>query len=646
MITIFKTFAETTSPISWELDKMLNRIKNPKEETRRLVDSIRTEKDGKQKKLLKSKLACILFSGKFASRKDSDCKEHSGYAVVDFDNVPSVDSLKNKLKLIPYCKAAFTSPSGNGVKAVVRIPKSILFHRENYESMIDDLGSQLNTPPECFDKTSKNISRICYISYDLDIYIASTASCYNPPKKKQEVVGVDYNKINIAANMIRLANDGEKHATLYNASRLIGGYIASGMIEEVFAIQVLENEIQNKNIDDFESAKRTIRDGIAEGKKMPLYEREAMEKTASLEEAKVRLVHNVRRYEFLTDLREDRDSVMKYKTDGFRKGQETGHELFDEHFLFKEGDFNVVLGHANVGKSYFMWWLMILSAVRLDWCWIVYTTENKVHQVKKKLIEFRASKSIDNMSIPEVNAHMDWLDDKFSFIRIDRFYNATDVIDYARILLDKKEYKGFLIDPYNSLSIDKDLWKEVGSNRHEYDYAISAMFVNFCDENNISIYLNAHAISEALRRKHPKSRKDEIPHRYEGHPMPPENADIEGGGKFVNRVTGFFMVVHRYLYDSEDWNITKVEIKKVKDTETGGSNTKYESPINFRMTDGMTGYADDYEFPRQTNPIKRHFKESTKQIEIQQEDQKPVMFTTKHEIPSHPFGDEADDSEF
>jgi hypothetical protein len=598
-VTVFKDFSDTKRPQHVEFSAVIKQLSSPKQSFIDLVESIRSEKDDKKRKVLKAKLPCILFSGEFSERNDKSLIQHSGLAVVDFDHVGDVMVLKDKLKLIDYVSAAFTSPSGDGVKAVVSIPRSIDFHRENYDAMMEDLEGRLNIPKEKFDKTSKNESRICYASYDPDTYYNSNPKCFTK-LKKVKVVHVDYNKINIAVNMIRLAHDGEKHSTLLKAAKLMGGYIASGMIEELFATQVLETEISNKNISDFKGAKKTIQDGLAYGKTMPIYETEEIESGATVGFLRIKLQSPSRRYEFLTDNSEDRADIMRYRTGGFKMGLTTGHIELDKYFRFKEGEFNVMLGHANVGKSFFMWWLMAVSSRLHGWKWIVYSTENKIRQIKKKLIEFYTQQTIFEMKDDVYQDGLDWVDEMFYFIRIDKAYSAVELIDFAKVLIEEKEFKGFLIDPYNSLSIDKELWKEVGSSRHEYDYAVSSMFVSFCDKNNLSIYLNAHAVSQALRNKHPKARMKEEPHRYEGHPMPPEGADIEGGGKFVNRVTGFFMVIHRYIYHEDDWGITRVEIKKCKDTETGGMQTRYEKPVEFVLKGNLNYFAEKW---HPTNPI-------------------------------------------
>jgi hypothetical protein len=61
----------------------------------------------------------------------------------------------------------FTSPSGNGLKVIVRIPESIENHRAHFNALKDYYNS------DYFDDSSINISRACFDSYDKNIY-------YNP----------------------------------------------------------------------------------------------------------------------------------------------------------------------------------------------------------------------------------------------------------------------------------------------------------------------------------------------------------------------------------------------------------------------------------------------------------------------------------
>lgn len=585
MVTVFKSITDTKSPKYTTLEAVKDGILSPRQIIVDTINQMRCSDDEAEIKALKNSLPPILFSGKFTERKDSALIEHSGYAVVDFDKVPDVDELKDKLKLIPYIALAFTSPTGTGVKAVAKIPVSKDGHRKNYKYLLEKLAEALGLDEKYFDPTSINESRACYISYDPELYYNANPSTLVPPREVT-VVQSDYSKIDVAVKMIRLAPDGQKHAELLKAARLLGGYISGGTVDEFMAINVLETEIKARNIDDFEQAKRTIRDGIAYGKQAPIYEIEGYEQEARLKVMKVKYRSHGRRYEFLTDPEDDSDGLSRYRSGDFKMGMPTGHYELDKYFLFKEGDFNTIIGFPNSGKSWFIWWLAMIAAKKYGWRWIFFTSENKTRQVKKKLIEFYCDCHIQEIGDEEYEYAKQWVDDMFTFIRTDRDYSAYDLLNFAEILMDEKEYKGFLIDPYNSLSIDKAAWKDSGSNRHEYDFAVSTEFVKFTDKYNISIWMCAHPVTEAMRKRHSHG------HLFAGQPMPPEASDIEGGAKFLNRTTGFFMVIHRYIYSETDWRYTRVEVKKVKDVETGGKPTKYDEPIQFELNDYMTHFTE------------------------------------------------------
>jgi hypothetical protein len=581
IITVFDNFW-STEPKHVDVSSVYKSIVNSSNALHTTLDKLSKAATKEEKDAIKKTLPCILFSGKFSKRADNSLDERSGLAVFDYDKLDEtqINFYKDKLKLVPYVAMCFVSPSGNGLKVVVNIGTRYP-HRDVYAHCLTALSETIDVPKESIDTTSINESRICFAAHDQTAYYNPQAEVYSytPPRV---IIQTNYNKVSVAANMVRLSYDGHKHEQLLKAAKLMGGYIQGGSVEEEIAVNVLRQEVENKpNVTNLKQAYKTIEDGIKYGKQQPLYETETIEHEAKVSEMKVRLHSKERKYEFLSDINEDYNDLMKYRTGGFQMGKSTGYDELDKHFLFKEGEFNVVIGHANTGKSYFMWWLMNVAAKLHGWRWIIYSTENKTRQIKKKLIEYYYEKPISDLTDVEFKQGVEWIDDKYAFIRTDRNYSALDILEYSKVLMSEREYKGFCIDPYNSLSIDQELWAAVRGNRHEYDYTVASQFVMFSDKHNISIYLNAHAATEALRKKHPNG------HPFAGQPMPPEASDIEGGGKFVNRVTGFFMVVHRYIYHENEWKFTRLEVKKVKDQETGGIPTKYEEPIEFIMRNAM-----------------------------------------------------------
>ena len=112
-VTIFKDVFDKTTPHHIPLQLALERIRDGKSST--LVADVRTGNKEKKKAL-----PVVCFSGEFSSRADDALFEHSGFIVLDFDHV-DVDSTKKALATDDFIHSCWTSPSGNGVKALVHI---------------------------------------------------------------------------------------------------------------------------------------------------------------------------------------------------------------------------------------------------------------------------------------------------------------------------------------------------------------------------------------------------------------------------------------------------------------------------------------------------------------------------------------------
>jgi hypothetical protein len=142
-----------------------------------LVEQIRAENDEQKQQELKKQLPAINFQGIFKERNDKGIKQFSGLIPLDFDKfkdnaemVAFMDSLKDN----EYVFAMFISPRGNGFKLIVKVP---LDGAANYKGYFDSLKNLFDSP--YFDVSSSNISRLCYESYDPNIYINPKALIYN-----------------------------------------------------------------------------------------------------------------------------------------------------------------------------------------------------------------------------------------------------------------------------------------------------------------------------------------------------------------------------------------------------------------------------------------------------------------------------------
>lgn len=177
-ISIFKDLYKSKQvPYNVPLYKSLERIKHGKsKETVFYAREALPNKEEYNKR--KSKLPCIVFAGVFKERNTKSLVKHSGLMIIDFDKFKEKKELTNtlvELKNNKHIVTAFISPSGNGIKALVKIPPCNAIEHTRYFKAFDKEFQY-----EYFDPNNCNVDRVCFESYDPNIYINYDAEVYNP----------------------------------------------------------------------------------------------------------------------------------------------------------------------------------------------------------------------------------------------------------------------------------------------------------------------------------------------------------------------------------------------------------------------------------------------------------------------------------
>ena len=178
MITVFANVKDVENPFYKEIDDVLNDIKNGTNKD--YISKIRNESNKEKRNLLKQKLKSICFSGEFSYRSAKNCIKHSGFACLDFDDVDEPYVLRDSLQDNEYIYSAFISPSGNGVKAIVKIPSSIKDHKKYYEAICETFDTELDTK-------TKDVARVCYESFDTELFINKDSKIWELKKEYTEV---------------------------------------------------------------------------------------------------------------------------------------------------------------------------------------------------------------------------------------------------------------------------------------------------------------------------------------------------------------------------------------------------------------------------------------------------------------------------
>ncbi len=139
-----------------------------------LIENIRSQQDKEEKDKLKRNLSYVTFGGTFEKRSKKALKQASGYACFDFDSLNDLEGLKEKLSKNKYTHLVFISPSGKGLKMIVKIPgvKSDEEYKEYWESIAQHYDIEES------DESNKDISRACFLSVDKSPYFNENSEVY------------------------------------------------------------------------------------------------------------------------------------------------------------------------------------------------------------------------------------------------------------------------------------------------------------------------------------------------------------------------------------------------------------------------------------------------------------------------------------
>lgn len=287
------------------------------------------------------------------------------------------------------------------------------------------------------------------------------------------------------------------------------------------------------------------------------------------------------------------DYLRKWRLDQFDKGKTTGIPALDKHFLFKEGNLVIVNGVDNVGKSTVMWYLEFLSAIHHGWNWVVFSSENRVGAVMRKMIEFYWGIPLQKMNDKQYSIAYSFVSKHFKIIKVaDSMYNYMDVLNMTKKVIRNQKVHGLMIDPYNSLKVERNAKSR--QETYEYHYEVASELKLFGTNHNVCIYLNAHVGTPAARKK---DKSDFT--------VAPGKEDTEMGVMFANKADEF-ITIHRNVDHETEFLITELHVRKVKEIETGGRVTPKYKPVLLRPLPGVAGFMgiNDRSQTHGTDPVK------------------------------------------
>lgn len=490
--TIFKdTYSK--EPIYIQAKDALKRIQTGRSEKK--ISEIRTSLDAEKISKLKEYLPAVCFSGTFQKdRKDKDLIQHSGLIVLDFDKVDNLHERQIDIVSLPFVYACWVSPSGKGLKVLIKIADSSK-HREHFEALKEVFPDM--------DFSTANEARLCYESYDPDIYINEYSEIFATVKVTEKVyVKEDMtDESEIFKNILIWLSNQSKAFTAGERNNFIF-ILASACcrygIGRQSAISLIGNEfLVNSDFTSHEaeraikSAYRATKPDTAFFEKGILVDRITKKK---IEIPEVIYDESLRVKDVIYGI-DVKQLALSIFDNGYEKVYGIGVEELDYLFKPKRGELTVLTGYGNAGKSIFKRWYQVMRAILYNEKFATFSPEdNPAEEYYHDLVEILLSCDCTpaNPHKPDKKTYdkaYDWIRERFFYLMPKETQATPDYIKERFLqLIIKEKINGVDIDPFNKLSNNyKDF-----SGRDKYLEYLLADFSRFAQQNNVYFWIIAH----------------------------------------------------------------------------------------------------------------------------------------------------------
>jgi len=252
-ISIYKNIKSVSPLKDTSAIKVLEEIKSVK--YKKQIAQIRGAEDKETKNYLKSRLPYVTFAGTFTSRSNANLRKHSGLACLDFDNVQDVDNLKENINNDKHTFASFISPSGEGLKVLIKIP--LVDNNDDYQDYYVELTKYYNQYHE-LDSSTKDIARACYLSHDEDLFINTeselfTQKFYRPLPIETKIINIPITDVNEVAERLekwftKRWTSTNRNTNLHAYARQMNAFGVDKSICEQYLFRYAQNDFKEQEI--------------------------------------------------------------------------------------------------------------------------------------------------------------------------------------------------------------------------------------------------------------------------------------------------------------------------------------------------------------------------------------------------------------
>lgn len=501
MITVFKNILTVDKPKHVQPEELFYYIKNCT--YAHLIEPIRKLEDKKERDKIKKKLPSICWSGKFTKRANDSIISHSGLVCIDFDHVKNLNEFKERICKDEYVFIAFISPSGDGLKVIIKIPAKISTHADSCRALTKYFQH------ETLDEF-RDIARVCYISCDNDIYLNPKSKVFTDlepeitttqtqvfyPKERISDTNEIYDRIVKWLDSRDTYTDGNKHNYLVKLSAACTRF---GLSETECAIRLYSNysnaasKVSQDDINKIVSriyANYSASAGTAyfEQAGKPIY-------TATKKEVKDDIFDIDINGKDIIYLENVRQSMFEGFKTGKAKGTTTYLKSFDEHWTWRKKEVTFVGGIGNIGKTTMINNLCVLKAMHEGWKFAFFTPEqDPPDDFYNDLIHTYVGESTEpyhenQMSEMRYKEAMKFIEKHFFYIYPESESPTPDYINQCFAhAIKKHNIDVCIVDPFNQLDND---WRKEGRD----DLYISKFLSNckrFSQKHNVGYMIAGH----------------------------------------------------------------------------------------------------------------------------------------------------------
>lgn len=524
------------------------------------VEAIRRTIDKEKAGNLKANLPSVCFSGKFGKdRKDDQIEAHSGFIVLDFDEVPDLRNRQTEIISNEYVHACWISPSGNGLKALVKVSDGKK-HREHFQALQEVFPD--------VDKSGINPSRVCYESYDPDVYINEQSKVFTKIKIVEQITVTERNEDQekTFSNLLAwLANKNEAFVTGERNNfifKLASACCRFG-IDENSAITYIGNQFLSGSDFSQKEADRTIKSAYRKNKSKfgdSCFEKETLVEKVTRKEVKVEQVsfddgEKAKDVIYGIDAKED---ALKIYDSGYEQVRGLGVPELDTHFKMRKGEITLLSGYGNHGKSTLKKWIKVMRMLLFGEKFATFSPEDNpahdyYHEMTEILLGCDCSPRNQNRPSREIYERA------YDFISSHEFYvypkEFAPTPEYVKErfleLIVKEKIDGIDIDPFNQMAHD------YGKGRtDQYLETFLGDFARFVQINNVYGLIVAHPN---------KGHKDQT-----GNYPCPDVFDLAGGAMWNNKMDNI-LIYHRPFFQTDPNNPTcEFHSKKIRRQKSVG----------------------------------------------------------------------------